>query len=208
MKHLKMIGLAVVAALAIMAVAGAAGASAKSILCSTNTHPCTGTKYGAGTKLTSTLKTGTVATLTTSIGNVVCKKSTVSGATTNGEGHGEISGLTFTECALGGTACTVSAVNLNYTATAIAGATTGNGTLTISPKGAQGAPGASVVCGAFINCTFQSSDLVLDVTGGNPAVIVASSEALTRSGGFCPSTSLWDAEYEVTSPKPLFLETS
>jgi hypothetical protein len=207
MKHLKILGLALVAALAVMALAGAASASAKSILCSTNTNPCTGTKYGTGTKLTSNLKSGTVATLTTSIGNVVCKKSTVSGVTTNGEGTGEITGLTFTECSLGSTSCTVSAVNLKYSATAITG-TGGNGTLTVTPGSGIGNPGASVVCGSFINCTFSSSDISLGVTGGNPAIISANGVVLNRSGGICPSTSTWDAEYEVTSPKPLFLEAS
>jgi len=204
MRHTKMIGLALVAALAVMAMAGAASASAAATLCSTNTSPCTGTVYGSGTKISSQLKSGTVATLTTSIGNVVCKKSSVGGATTNTTGHGEISTLSFTECSLGTTSCTVKAVNLNYTAESFASGG-GNGTLTISPKAGLGSPGASVECGSFINCTFTSSDLVLDVTGGNPATIIAKEEELTRTGGLCPSSSKWDAEYEVTAPKPLFL---
>jgi hypothetical protein len=214
MKHLKILGLAIVAALAVMALAGAASASA-SVLCSTNTNPCTGTKYPSGTKISSSLKTGTTATLTTSIGNVVCKKSTVGGVTTNAEAHGEISSFTFTECSLGSTPCEVKAVNLNYTAqgTATSG---GNGILTVSeklknppnPNEPPIPPGASVVCGSFINCTFTSSDIVLDVTGGAPATIIAKEEELARSGGICPSTSKWDAEYTVSAPNPLFIEAS
>jgi len=220
MKHLKMMGLAVLAVLALTAVAGAGTASASATVCSTNTSPCTGILYGAGTKITAQLAAGSVATLTTSIGNVVCKKSTVAGVLTGhkaaeGEkptipsGHGEITGLTFTECVLtpffgNPTNCTVTAINLNYTVTAVATGG-GNGDLTITAKGSQGPPGATVVCGSLINCSFTSSHLVLDVTGGNPALVHAKEEELSRTGGLCPSTSKWDATYEVTSPKPLFL---
>jgi hypothetical protein len=207
MKPLKLLGLALVAALAAMALAGTTSVSAKAILCSTNTNPCTGTKYGTGTKFIGNLKAGTVSTLTTSIGNVVCKKSTIRGATTNAEGHGELTSLTFTECALGSTTCEVKAVNLNYTVTFIPTGG-GNGDLTITPKAGGGNPGASVVCGSFINCTFSSSHIVLRLIGGNPAILIAQEVELSRSGGLCPSISKWDAEYEVTSPKPLFPESS
>jgi hypothetical protein len=205
MKHIKMLGIAVVASLAVMGVAGVASASANAILCSTNTNPCTGTKYGSGTKISAQLKSGTHATLTTSITNVTCTKSTVAGSTTNAEGHGEISTFTFSGCtSSNGTACTVKAVNLNYTATAKASGG-GNGTLTISPKAGGGKPGASVECGSLINCTFTVSSITLGVTGGNPATIVANNETLERTGGLCPSTATWHATYEVTAPKPLFL---
>jgi len=209
MNKIKMIGLAVVAVFALMATVGAASASAGATLCSTNTSPCTGTQYGSGTKVTGQLAAGFDATLTTSIGNVTCLKSTVGGVLNNVEGHGEITSLTFTECKLGTTSCTVSAVNLPYTATAISTAATlgqGNGDLTISAKAGGGTPGASVVCGSFINCTFSNGDIILKVIGGNPAILHAESVELSRSGGICPSTSKWDATYEVTSPKPLFIE--
>jgi len=205
MKHIKMMGLAIVAALALTAIAGAATASASAVLCSTNTDPCTGTKYGSGTKISAQLKSGTHATLTTSTTNVTCTKSTVAGSTNTAEGHGEISTFSFSGCTTSsGTACTVKAVNLNYTATANPSGG-GNGTLTVSPGPKGGNPGASVECGALINCTFTVSSITLGVTGGNPATIVANNEPLERTGGFCPSTANWHATYEVTSPKPLFL---
>jgi hypothetical protein len=206
MKHIKIMGLAIVAALAVMAMAGAASASAATTVCSTNTAPCTGTTYGSGTKIASQLKAGADATLTTNIGNVTCLKSTVAGSLTNSEGHGEISSLTFTECSLGSTPCTVKSVNTPYTAQATA-TSGGNGTLTVNAKSGGGNPGASVECGFLINCTFSSTDLVLDVQGGTTPLIKAISEPLSRSGGFCPETSNWDAEYEITTPKPLFLTT-
>jgi hypothetical protein len=202
MKHIKMMGLAIVAALALMAIAGAASASASAVLCSTNTNPCTGTKYGSGTKISAQLKSGTHATLTTSVTNVTCTKSTVGGVTNTAEGHGEITGFTFSGCTAtsNGSACTVKTLNLNYTATA------NPGSLTITPGPKGGNPGATVECpNAFINCTFTTSSITLSVTGGNPAIITASNEPLQREGGLCPSEAKWDATYEVTSPKPLFL---
>jgi hypothetical protein len=202
MKHIQTMGLAIVAALALMAIVGAASASASAVLCSTNTSPCTGTKYGSGTKISAQLKSGTHATLTTSITDVTCTKSTVGGVTNTAEGHGEITSFTFSGCtaASNGSTCTVKTLNLNYTATA------NPGSLTITPGPKGGNPGATVECpGALINCTFTTSSITLGVTGGNPAIISASNESLQREGGFCPSEAKWDATYEVTSPKPLFL---
>jgi hypothetical protein len=207
MKYLKFLGLAFVAILAVTALAGTASASAKAILCSTNTNPCTGTKYPSGTKVTAQLVSGTGATLTMGIYNIVCKKSMVSGVTTNAEAHGEITGLTFSECSLGTTPCSATAVNLPYTAEAVATAG-GNGDLTITSKVGGGNPGATIVCGTTINCTFISSSITFGVTGGNPGILAAKEAELSRSGGLCPSTAKWDAEYEITAPKPLFLETS
>jgi len=199
MKHIKMLALAAVAALGLLAVAGAATASASATLCSTNTTPCTGTIYKKSTKISSSLKAGTVATLTAST-TVTCKKSTVGGVTTTDTGHGEINAFTFSEChTTSGQACTVKAVNLNYTATATTGA------LDITPLAGKGNPGALVECGAFINCTFTVNSITLSVIGGSPATIVAKDEKLNGSGFLCPSEAKWDAEYTVSSPNPLFL---
>jgi hypothetical protein len=207
MKQLRMLGVAAVAALGLMAF-GAGSASATE-LCSTNTSPCTGTKYGAGTTIFAQLKAGTQATLTTNVTNVHCKKSTVHGHTSNAGGKGvavtgTITSLTFTECATtGGQQCTVSAVKLPYKASIVATGG-GNGTLSVQSDG-SGNPGATVVCGFLINCTFSTANATLGVTGGNPAIAKANGIALAREGGFCPSQSTWDAEYEVTTPKPLFI---
>lgn len=209
MKHLKMLGVAAVAAMGLMAFIGAGTASATE-LCSTNTSPCTGTKYLSGTSVSAQLKSGTSAVLTSSITTVTCKKSTVTGKTTSSGGKGvavsgEITGLTFTECTTtNGTACTVNSVNKNYSASIVATGG-GNGTLTVKKGTGAGNPGASVQCGFLINCTFTAAEPALSVTGGNPAIAKANAIPLERSGGICPSEAKWDAEYEVTAPKPLFI---
>jgi hypothetical protein len=201
MKYLKILGLAAIAALALTAVAGAGTASAAK-LCKNVT--CT-EHYPSGTVLSSKLKTGTNALLTSSFGTVTCKKSTVGGKTTSTEAHGEITSFTFTECTDPfGSPCTVKAVNLSYTAKGAATGS-GNGTLTVSPKAGGGNPGAHVECGSFMNCTFTVSSITLAVTGGAPATITANKEPLLREGGFCPSEAFWDATYEVTAPSPLFI---
>jgi|SRR5215203_142017 len=209
MKYIKMLGIAVLASLAVMAVAGVGTAAAGTKVC--KDAACT-SEYPAGTKISSSLVTGTHATLTTNLTNVTCKKSTVSGVLTgpnNGvvpaipSGHGEITGFTFSECTAtsNGSACTVSTINLNYTATAVAGPG-----LTVTPKTVGANPGATVVCpNALINCTFTTKHILLDVTNGGPATVHAVKEPLERSGGFCPSESFWDATYTVTTPNPLHI---
>ncbi len=205
-----MLGLAAVAAMALMAFIGAGSASA-SELCSTNTAPCTGTMYPEKTAISAKLKGSTVATLTTSTGTVRCAKSTVGGETTNtgttGEAvFGTITSLTFTECKLAFFfTCSIASVGLPATAE-VAATGGGKGSMTVTEDG-SGEPGATVECfGGGLNCTFTTPDITLDVNGGNPAIVVASQEELVAEGTECPTeVSKWDAEYEVTAPKPLFV---
>ena len=211
MKQVKMLGLAAVAALGLMAMLGAGTASATE-LCSANASPCEApnTMYASGTAVSAQLKAGTVANLTNPISNVTCKKSTTTGKTTNTGAKGvAVTGttetLTFTECETAGAVkCTVETVNLPYTDSITANGL-GGGTLTVT-KDLSGDPGAKVVCGLVINCTFTTADASLGVTGGNPmAFAKANAITLTQNGVTCPSEAHWDAEYEVTAPKPLFV---
>jgi len=206
MKHLTQLAVAGVAALVLMMGIGAATASATEF-CSTNTSPCTGTKYGAGTKLTGQLTTGKVATLTTNLTNVTCKKSSISGVLTTSGGpgltpiSGEVNAVTFSECIAtsNGSACTVKVLNLPWKLT---GEKTGETTFKVT---LSGTPGVTVECpGAFINCTFSQTSLTLSGVSGSPARVTATAVGLNKSGGFCPSTAAYDAEYDVTAPNPLY----
>jgi hypothetical protein len=205
MKHLKMMGLAVVAALAVMAMVGAGTASAEGTACSTNTSAC-GSLVAPGTKISASLATGH-ASLTTSVGTVTCKKSTVAGTINEpGKAHGEITGLTFTECSIGSTTCSaVKSENTPYTVTGVPTGS-GNGDLTVTPKTLN--PGAIVECGTVINCTFSSKHVNLKFTGGTGGVlptVMAENVSLERSGGLCPSTATWNAHYQINTPTSLFI---
>ena len=208
MKYLKTLGLAAVAATAFMALVGVGSASAHSTaLCKANELPCAaGNVIASGTSITSQLKTGTTATLLSSLGNVVCKKSGVSGKTTSGLGlsvTGNITSVTFTECTRGGENCTVTspASSTNpFAASILVIPGTMNGEFTVTK------PRATVKCGIFINCTFGFESVNLEAVGGNPATVLASEVLLTfEEGGICPGESHWDAEYEVTAPNPLYV---
>jgi hypothetical protein len=204
MRLTKILGLVMAAAIAAMALMGAATASAHSTaLCKALELPCSAANTYGATTIKSQLVAGTHATLKSSVGPVLCEKSTVEGTTAGGLATtllGEITKLTFTSCKLGETSCTVTAEGLPYTSHLLIIPGTHNGEfVTLEPS-------AKVVCGSFINCTFGFEEINLELVGGNPATIAAEEELLTREAGFfCPGESHWTAKYEVTSPKPLFV---
>lgn len=203
MKYVKMLGLAAVAAAALMAFVGAGSASATE-LCSTNTSPCTGTNYGKGTKIESTLKEGE-AVLTAGFGTDKCKKSTVVGEVekTNEAGKattGPITSLTFEECS-----CTTTI--LSNGSLSITGSGTGNGTL--SSTGAE----STITCSG-VSCLFATSGTTIGpVTGGSPAVLAAEAKLPWKTGDASnftctlgSGTGTWKATYKVTNPASLFVE--
>jgi hypothetical protein len=171
--------------------------------------------YAPETEIKAQLKFGTTVTFTTSLVNVHCTGSTMKGFTSETGGanglplEGTLTELTFTGCkTTSGANCTVTTVGVSGTEIARTSFTrsgSGNGTLRIKRELAGQNPGAKVVCGFLINCTLQASPIELDADGGNPALLTAIGEPLERSGGICPKEALWDATYEVTAPKPLFL---
>lgn len=61
-------------------------------------------------------------------------------------------------------------------------------------------------CGAAINCIFKKA-VILEVIGGNAATVIVKEplELIKNEGFICPSSATWEAEYEVTAPKPLFV---
>lgn len=220
MRYLKMIGITAVAAMAFAAVVGASTASA-TVLCKSapSNNVCPAAEiYGSGTAIKAQLVAGTSAVLTTEGGlftpTVKCTASTTEGKTETAGGAGKSvegtllakTGLTFSGCKTStGSGCTATAVHLPYHA-AVAWTSEWDGTLTVT-SGGTGSPGASVACEGLPTCEFTTKSAVLHVHGGNPAIVKAENIALEIAGGFgCPTTAHWTAEYEVTSPKPLFIE--
>jgi hypothetical protein len=196
---MKMLGLVVAAALAAMAFVGAGSASATT-LCKANENPCNN-PYPSGTKVKAQLETGTEAVLTTSLATVKCTVSKSEGVTKAQSGEplpGEVTNLTFESCKTGLVGCTVSTVNLPYTA-AVSATGGGNGTFTASSSG-KGNPGAKVVCVGVLNCTFTTAEATLTALGGEPARLKAEGVELEQTGELCPTTSTWTATYKVTEP--------
>ena len=193
MKHLKMLGLAVMAAAALMAFG--AGTASADTLCSVNTSPCpAGSGYGVGTKITSNLVAGTKAVLKAGFATVECSKSTVNGEVTSASGTGAVSGnittLDFTECN-----CEVKTLKAGKLSVTAAGS--GNGTLVST--------GSEVTVNCFGSDCIYGEGTIGTATGGNPAKIDANASLKKLGGGFlCADPASWTASYEVTAPKPLF----
>jgi len=208
MKYVKMLGLAAVAAAALMAFVGAGTASATA-LCSTETSPCTGTKYGVGTEIKSNLKAGKEAVLTAGFATVKCTESTVNGKVTNAGGAaatvvGSIETLTFGSCN-----CTVTVLNkgeleVHYTSAGDGTLTGKNSSVTINCSG--------------ISCIFGTAaagTTIGTVTGAEKATLVANAKlpyiAGDASNFTCTlgsGTGTWNAEYEATAPKNLYIAAS
>jgi hypothetical protein len=212
MKYLKMLGLAVIAAAAVTAFLGAGSASA-TVLCTENTEPCN-TEHPAGKMYKPGDLIHGVATdpLLTASPEITCASSTVTlEVSTTGSAAtsptGKITELTFSTCKVNsgifsGTPCTVTSIRKPYSATATLG-TKPNGTLTVV-SGGSGSPGAKIICGGFLECTFSNTDFSLPITGGaaNVAAVTAKEVPLTiEGGGFgCPASAKWDAVYKATTP--------
>jgi len=210
MKHLKILGLAAVVAAALMASAGSSTATA-TVLCKTspaaNEGETTGTgcppesTYPAKTTIEAKLVSGTKAKLVTSFKTIECSKSSVKGETSAEEAEpltGPEGTLSFEECN-----CEVKVLKAGTLSTTwVSG--THNGTL--RSTGNESTVTCSTIFGS-VHCIYVTENTdVGTLTGGNPAKLKA--EAVIprlTTNGLCSEESEWNAEYEVTAPKPLFV---
>ena len=217
MKLARMIGLTLIAVIAAMAFIGASTASAVTA-CKENITPCpSGKEYTSGTVVKAELIEKTVAELKAEgTPSVNCKVSASEGKSTATSGSplpGLITNLTFEQCAtVELVPCTVTVVHLNpikeifYNAEITANEKVqGNGFLTVT-KSTEGNPGATVVCGTVVNCTFTTASAKLSITGGEPAKLDAEGIVLERSGTICPTKATWTAHYKVTAPTVAWIE--
>jgi hypothetical protein len=195
MKHLKMLGLAAIAAMALMAF-GAGTASATTLF----TDSAKTIHYAKGTSVSGSLTTGTSAILTDGNKNelITCTESTVSGKTTETSGKplgGPIDQLTFNKCS--GTVVVVSkgSLSIEYTS---------------GSNGSVSGSGSEVTVGIFgTSCTYGTGTgtKLGSITGGvEPKLNIAAVNLSKTAGGFlCPSSAGWDAEYTVTTPHALYV---
>jgi hypothetical protein len=199
MRHLKMLGLAAIAATALMAFLGAGTASA-TVICKNNLNTTTcSEKYPVGTEGTASLAAGTSMILETTGGSTLdtCTGSTVKSsikeagsATTTVTSN--LSSITFANCTFPTTTVSPGSAVLHH----IAG--TDNGTLTTLNTE------VTINTGFFGACTYgmgSATDLGTTV-GGNPGSITINSlvPLVKNESGLCPAEARLTAKYVATSP--------
>jgi hypothetical protein len=207
MKHVRILGLAVVAAMAFMAFAGTAsadvlckGAPTKSGECRTATGDFSaGTTFKAiSTNPKLTITGSFTAYLSCEESGIELKATSTGGNTPGSAVSVEITDLIFTgDCTTaGGSSCTIS-TTAGYTGTAKATNDFGGGAFTIFGSAIK----TKIVCGGIFSCEYspKAAGLTVDLTGGNPATVKASEEPLEEFSGFgCGSETTWDADYSLT----------
>jgi hypothetical protein len=202
MKAVKILGLVVAAALLTAAFAGASSAAAASTtLCSISENPCAeANRHPAGAF---EAKNTTTVSLDTSVANIKCTGSTMSGETLAASGDPlpmKFNGWLLGACATaGGTKCTTTEVG-QPSSGAIAWTGGNKGALKVS-SGGSGDPGWNLKCGFLISCDF-TSDMVLDYSSSS---VQAVAEPLKTSGSFCPAAATFSGTYQVTKPAPSYV---
>jgi hypothetical protein len=194
---------ALAAALLLLAGIGPSLASATA-LCAQNEESCSaGNTYGVPAELEFKLKSGTQSLYVGSV-EIACGASTAKAETTEESGSllvGKITALSFSSCEGG---CTAEAKNLPYkTETSATGG--GNGSVKVT-SGGSGNPRTLLKC-LGIECTFGSASMELEADGGEPGLLVAKEEPMTKEAGsfLCGSTSTWSATYEAAELESLFI---
>ena len=215
MKHIKLVGLALVVAMALTALLGAGSASAAgTVLCDTNAAVphC---PPGQSSQLDLVEASSTEASILVNGSKMKCTTSSLVAATAAQDGQPldfALNAWSLSNCKLGGIfTCTATTVNvpggyagegtLSWTENA-------NGVLSIT-DGGGGNPGWHVVCPAgekkALDCTY-TFEPSMDISGGSPAGIVASTEPMSQSGSTCVGVNpTFSATYTVTAPAPAYV---
>lgn len=211
MSYLKMCSLAI-AAVVVAAVVAAAPATA-TVLCKTETSPCT-SRYGAGTEVNFHLRPETISKteelpLTETKFIIECEESTFKFKTTNEGGATQAvtantEAFTFGKCWLKGSSYT-SQVVLKKPSLELDWVSGANARITA--KGVE----ITVVYLGF-DCVYGipggGSTGIGELRGGKPAQVWLSMQLARLSGSGCPEKMIWLGEYEVTAPNPLYVAAS
>lgn len=184
MKHLKIIGLAAVAAMALMAFASTASATVL-------TSPA-GTEYTG--EISATPESSLL--LKASFANITCTAGTVAGKveTNTTTASGKITSLSFTSC--------------NATVTVLK-----NGSLSIASGGTVSGSGSEVTVSLFgTSCTYGTGagttlGKLTSGTTSTDATMTINANLPLISGGFaCGNPANWSGSYLVTKPTPLIVD--
>jgi len=209
MRHLKMLGLAMVAAAAFTAIIGVSSSSA-TVLCTETVTPCpAGKKIGQTGDSTdnwihAVLEENTATLIQTggSTSNplVTCTESTVTAEAENTGSATETAKAEVTKLTFGGCTSTVDVLK--------------NGTLEVhwdegTHHGTVTAKESQVTVNIFgVSCTYGAG-AGIDIgtlTGGSMATMDINTVVGKEGGGFlCPASAVWEAKYTVTEPEPLYV---
>jgi hypothetical protein len=222
MKYLKMLGLAAVAAMGLMAFFGASSASATVLCKQTDTPSCAvANKYGVGTVIHASLKSGTSAKLWADPKGenplVTCTESTVRGTIANAGGsestvsgpltttlnpEGKHTGLTWGGCTSTTDTLTTGSSIGELEIHHIAG--THDGTVT--------SKNSDVTVSIFgVSCTYGSGNgLDLGILKGGTKQVLSINATISKVAGsfLCPEKTIWEAEYTVTEPHEIYVTAS
>jgi len=174
------------------------------VLCEETATPCPeGKELATGPELVSSLGSGVKSKLKTSFKTIECGKSTLNAQITNTGGEsfieGRLSSLSFEECNCTVTVLKSGTIKMQHIASTENATLTSTGTEVTTPCNTEAGE---------VHCIYTTSDTDLGTfAGGNPPVVKVNAE-LTRlaTNAACASEAHWEAEYEVTSPKPLYAE--
>jgi hypothetical protein len=193
MKHLKMLGLAAIAALGLMAFVGAGTASATKLCTDSG---CT-TVYPANTTIHAVLKS--TAKLTSGGSTIAeCEESTVHGTATENNVTWVVihfTVLTWNRC--------------NQTTDTIVQGTIELMTTTEGKAEVRGKNSEVTVQIFGVSCTYgtgEGTNLGTVSSGSAPVLKISTTVTKTAGGFLCPATAGWDAEYELTEPHAVFIQ--
>lgn len=207
MRYAKTLGVVAIAVTALMASSGVGSASAATTLCKANENPCAaGNTYGMGTNIEA--KAAGEIKFEAATFNVSCKQSELKTSYEDNSGGGnptgKVSTLTFAECGKECTAKVLTKGSVEFTTEGAAA--NGNGVL--NGVGME----LTVGCGA-VSCvltTAAGGQGVSFVKGGNPAKLEGATVLFWKLGDsnefLCGREVVWKTNYEVTNPKPLFVQ--
>jgi len=186
----------------LLAIAGT-GAAGATMLCKTAPGGFTCPEhYGAGTTIEATFTSGSTSIFETAEGTVLqtCAESTIKGKTQNTGSSTEtikvaLESWTWGKCTRTMNTLKLGSLELHYH-TAYGGPLTGTGSTEWT---------TNTIFGSCVYGTGTGLNLGT-LSGGNPATISVNTAVPKISGNFaCPSTTLWTANYTITTPEPLYV---
>lgn len=216
MRHLKMLVPAAAVVVVLIASIGAGSASA-TVLCTEAVNPCpVGKIEPASTAITANLDPGANAVFKSPTFTTECTASSWEAETANKGGGGErvtltLKQLSFTECKCGTTTLTkvahVFVEKIGFLEVESIGAN--NGTLLASETA------FTIECTGIGSCKYGATSPAMDIgklKGGNPATAEISVILPWIKGDdsllVCGNSATLTTKYEITAPKPLYVQPS